>query len=433
MRKEETLPRIPEGTLEEPLIEENQWGAIQALRQRGRSKKAIARELGLDIKTVRKWLRQAWKAQQRPNRGRSLDEYREFLQGRAPEVGFNAVVLTREVKRKGYQGSARSVRRYIQAWREELALAAAATARFETAPGEQAQVDWGSTRVWLAEVAVRVHLFLMVLGFSRRLFARAYLNERIDALLDGHERALSHWGGRPRTILYDNPRTIVKDKDEERGLVVWNPTFKDRLDFYDIEPRLCRYYRAQTKGKVESAVKYVKRNALAGRRFRDLDDLNDWLAEWCVTVADQRLHGTTHERPGARFARAEASALRPLGNRTPPPRERNESRIVPRDGYVVVDTNRYPVHLSWVGRRIEVHILVEQIVLLVTGQEPVRHVRLEGKHQVARWQGPARSIPKLVRGVDEPPRFDPGYVADSGVVEVRRLADYEALCQEVSP
>ncbi len=433
MRKTDTLHRIPEGTLEEPLIEESQWGAIQALRQRGRSKKAIARDLELDIKTVRKWLCRAWKAQQRPNRTKGLAEYREFLLARAPEVGFNAVVLAREVKKKGYRGSNRSVRRYIQPWRRELALATAATLRFETVPGEQAQVDWGSTQVWLAEEPVRVHLFLMVLGFSRRLFARAYLNERIDALLDGHEKALSHWGGRPKTILYDNPRTIVRDKDEARGLVTWNPTFKDRLDFYDIEPKLCRYYRAQTKGKVESAVKYVKRNALAGRRFRDLEDLNAWLVEWCVTVADQRLHGTTHERPGARFARAEASELRSLGSRTPPPRERQESRIVPRDGYVCVDTNRYPVSLSWVGRRIEVRILVDEIVLVTAGEDSVRHYRLKGKHQVARWEGPARSLPKSVQAGDEPPRFDPAYAGSSGAVEVRSLASYEALYQEVSP
>ncbi len=433
MSQAETLTRIPEGTLEEPLIEESQWGAIRALRQRGRSKKAIARELGLDIKTVRKWLGQEWKAQQRPNRDRGLDGYREFLFARAPEVGFNAVVLSREVRAKGYGGSARSVRRYIQPWRRELALTTAVTARFETEPGEQAQVDWGSTRVWLADEPVRVHLFLMVLGFSRRLFGRAYLNERIDALLDGHEKALNHFGGRPKTILYDNPRTIVKDKDEERGLVTWNPAFKDRLDFYDIEPKLCRFYRAQTKGKVESAVKYVKRNALAGRRFRDLEDLNAWLMEWCVAVADQRIHGTTHERPGARFARAEAAALRPLGNRRPPARERQESRIVPRDGYVMVDTNRYPAPLSWVGRKTEVHILVEEIVLLLPGQEPVRHPRLDGKHQMARWHGPPRSVPKAVRAGSEPPRFDPAYEGGSGTVAVRSLESYEALCQEVSP
>ena len=93
-------------------------------------------------------------------------------------------------------------------------------------------------------------------------------------MLDGHEQAFAHFGGRTETILYDNPRTIVMSKDEETGEVEWNATFKDRMDFYGVKIRLCRYYRAQTKGKVESGVKYVKRNALAGRRFRDLEELN---------------------------------------------------------------------------------------------------------------------------------------------------------------
>jgi len=121
----------------------------------------------------------------------------------------------------------------------------------------------------------------MVLGYSRRLFARAYANEGLEALLEGHAEAFAHFGGRTATILYDNPRTIVTSKEESTGQVVWNASFKDRMDFYGVEVKLCRYYRAQTKGKVESGVKYVKGNALAGRRFRDLEDLNTYLLDWC--------------------------------------------------------------------------------------------------------------------------------------------------------
>ena len=98
---------------------------------------------------------------------------------------------------------------------------------------------------------------------------------------------------------------------------------------YGVEIRLCRYYRARTKGKVESGVKYVKRNALAGRRWRDLEALNAGLGEWSATVADQRVHSTTHERPAERFARGET--LIPVSGRAPSPRERIESRRVPRD------------------------------------------------------------------------------------------------------
>ena len=283
------LSAAPEGATEEALISESMCGAVQALRERGVSKKGIARELGLDIKTVRKWCRRNWSAQKRSGRGRLLTPWEEFLRARAPEVGFNAVVLHRELQGMGYGGSYWALLKYIAPWRERGAEPA--TVRFETGPGEQAQVDWGSTWIYLGEQRVRVHIFTMVLGYSRRLFAQAYRSEGLDALLDGHAAAFAHFGGRTATILYDNPRTIVTSKEESTGQVVWNATFKDRMDFYGVAVRLCRYYRAQTKGKVESAVKYIKRNGLAGKRFRDLEELNVYLLDWCVRVADERVHG----------------------------------------------------------------------------------------------------------------------------------------------
>lgn len=425
----EMLAVAPGGASEEPLIEQSVWGAVRALRERGLSKKEIGRQLDLDIKTVRKWLRQKWEPQRRPGRSRTLDRWEAFLRGRAPEVGFNASVLHRELKAQGYEGSYPSLVRYLRPWREEHWSDETSTVRFETGPGEQSQVDWGSAWVWLSEERVHVHVFTMVLGYSRRIFARGYRREGLASLLEGHAQAFEHFGGRTETILYDNPRTIVLAKDELSGRVEWNAKFKDRMDFYGVEIRLCRYYRAQTKGKVESGVKYVKRNALAGRRFDGLEELNAWLLEWCLEVADQRVHGTTYELPAQRFARAEAAALIAVDARLPPPQERTESRIVPRDGLVAVEANRYPVPLSWAGHTVRVHLLAEEIVLGRDGEEMVRHGRLVGKHQVARWNGPPRSLPAARVTAAGPPRFDPIYLARAGEVERRPLEWYE----EVAP
>jgi len=422
----EMLAVAPGGAAEEPLIEESVWGSVRALREQGLSKREIGRELDLDIKTVRKWLRQKWEPQRRPGRSRATDGWESFLRGRAPEVGFNAAVLYRELKAQGYEGSYPSLVRYLRPWRQEH-RSEASTVRFETAPGEQAQVDWGSAWVWLGQERVRVHVFTMVLGYSRRIFARGYSREGLEALLDGHVHAFEHFGGRTQTILYDNPRTIVLSKDESSGWVEWNAKFKDRMDFYGVTVRLCRYYRAQTKGKVESGVKYVKRNALAGRRFRDLAELNAWLLEWCLEVADQRMHGTTYEQPAQRFERAEAAALCSVEARRPTPQE--QSRIVPRDGLVSIEANRYPVPLSWAGHTVRVHLLAEEILFGREGEEMVRHGRLLGKHQVARWTGPPRSWPAAQAPPAEgPPRFDPAYLG-AGDVEVRPLGWYE----EVAP
>src|SRR5262245_41296409 len=136
--RSEKLSGVPVGAAEEPLIDESAWGAVRALRERGVSKKAIARELGLDIKTVRKWCRQSWSAQKRQSRGCGLDAWEEFLRARAPEVGFNAVVLHRELAQRGYTGSYSAVVKYVSPWRESWRGWELPTVRFETQPGEQA-------------------------------------------------------------------------------------------------------------------------------------------------------------------------------------------------------------------------------------------------------------------------------------------------------
>src|SRR5258708_6193889 len=243
------LAAVPRGTVEEELIGQGTAAAIREMRLRGKSKKAIARELDLDIKTVRKWSSEEWKPQRRKSRGEELSAYAEVMAKRFAEVGYNAEVLYRELREAGYEGSARSVRRSVEGQRE-AARPEVATVRFETGPGEQAQVDWGMINVWIGELRIKVHLFVMVLGFSRRIFVRAYEHERLGNLLDGHQAAFSHFGGRTGTLLYDNPRTIVLSKDEGNGTVEWNRRFKERMDFYGVEVKLCGYYRAQTKGEV---------------------------------------------------------------------------------------------------------------------------------------------------------------------------------------
>lgn len=418
---------VPVGATEGTVIRQTQWGAIREMSGLGLSKKAIARELGLDVKTVRKWLKEDWRRRRREKAEKELDRFREYLSGRAPEVGFNGKVLQRELEAQGWTGHYATLARYVAPWRKEWRGGPEPVVRFETGPGEQAQVDWGSTAIFVGEKKTRIHVFTMVLGYSRRLYARAYLSEGLGPLLDAHEKAFAHFGGRCRTILYDNPRTIVLAKDEETSRVDWNNAFKDRMDFYGVEIRLCRYYRAQTKGKVESGVKYVKRNALVGRSFRDLDEVNAYLLDWCLTVADQRIHGTTHERPAERFAR---EALIAVDLRPPAPRERVERRRVPKDAFVAVETNRYPVPFEWVGKDVTVRILFEEIVLHPEDGPAVRHRRLDGRHQVARWEGPPRSLPARKPATKtEPPFFDIDSVERLGQVEIRPLHVYEAFVE----
>lgn len=423
IEKEPTLTPAPEGVVEGLVITQGEAGVMRRMHADGVAKKAIARQLGRDIKTVRQAISFGWKPQERA-RGSKLEPYAHFITGRVSEVSYNAAVIHRELRAMGCEVSYPVVARFVRGLRPRAAELEPVI-RFETAPGKQAQADWGMLTVWIGDEPVKVHFFTMVLGYSRRIFAHAYVHERIGNLLDGFERAFEHFGGRTETVLLDNPRTIVLRKDDATGEVEWNRTFKDRMDFYGIDPKLCRYYRAQTKGKVERGVKYVKRNALAGKRFVSMEALNAWLEQWCVTIADERVHGTTHEIPRARFEREERAAMIAIDRRPPAARERTEPRIVDSDGTVVVTTNRYPVSYDWIGEEASVTFDDER-VLIEHGGASVSYERIKGRYRSAEWQGPPRRLQPSVRLAEAPPRFDPDYLAAVGQVEVRSLEQYAA-------
>ena len=398
---------------------------ILARLARGEGVKRIARELAVDRKTVKAWRRRgAWRARPAGARVRELDRFVTFLEQRAPEVGWNGAVLHRELRGLGFTGGYLQVQRYLQPQREARQWAAVATTRFETEPGEQAQIDFGQLRLWIADALAVAHLFVFTLGYSRRQWARAYPHERLDVVLDGHERAFHHFGGVPLSCLYDNPRTQVLGRRE--GQVLWHPVFEDFARSYGFTPRACQPYRPQTKGKVESGVKYVKRNALAGRRFASWPALNAWLEEWSVTIADQRVHGTTHERPSERFAR---ETLTPLRARPPYRYERRRQRRVPADALVAIAAARYSVPVQYVGTVVEIHETSTHYEIF---SGPTRIARHEKRPRFAVVIEPAHYAGLLRPGATAPPpappRWDPAY-RPFGDVEVRDLAIYAALAE----
>jgi transposase len=409
------------------MLSHDQWGAVKSMSQRGFGRKAIARQLGINVRTVRRYLLEGRKPyrRNRPVWNELEEEHGEYLRQRGPFVDWSAQILYQELLGREYAGSYEVLKRWVRPLRERQRRLEAATIRFETGPGVQAQVDWGSTMVEIASELVRVHLFVMTLGYSRRIFARAYPGERLPALLDGHERAFAHFEGRTEEILYDNPRTIVLKRDVEGRHIQWNPVFKDFADTYGFFPRLCRPYRARTKGKVESGVKYVKRNALKGRSFRSWEDLNDWLFTWCLSIADRRVHGTTHEIPAERFR---GETLFPVTGVAPYRLERNPVRSVANDSLVSLDTNRYSVPWQLVGERVEVAVIQHELRIFHQGEVVATHALCTGRHRVIR-------NPEHYRGLlrDAEPVAAGQRLSDSlwGLaipeVEVRDLEVYEAL------
>jgi hypothetical protein len=222
-------------------------------------------------------------------------------------------------------------------------------------------------------------------------------------------------------------RTVFQGTQE--GKPRWNPRFEAFAAHWGFQPRVCRAYRAQTKGKVESGVKYVKINFLPGRQFRDLEDFNDQLRTWLAEISDVRIHGTTHERPIERFGREAALLMRRPGHASFLQAQQRD-RVVASDWLVSIESNRYSVPWQLIGKTVQVVRVGSQWQISHRGKAVVTHEVLAGKHQLSvlpeHGPGPAvrnartRYAPPAATGIrPDTESFD--------TVQVRDLSLYDEL------
>jgi transposase len=158
------------GSAEGLMLKEAEVRAVLSRIEPGEKIKAIARELGVDRKTIKRWRRVGGWCPQKRKRPRTIDRFTDFISRRGPEVGWNAVVLYRELCGLGFTGTYQHVQRPVQPLRCQNRWAELATVRYETGPGEQAQVDFGQLTLWIGDKPERAHLFAFTLGYSRRIF-----------------------------------------------------------------------------------------------------------------------------------------------------------------------------------------------------------------------------------------------------------------------
>jgi transposase len=284
--------------------------------------------------------------------------------------------LFREIKERGFSGGYSVVRDRV---RDIRPRSAGYEVRFETPPGEQAQVDFARFEVeFVDEPGIKriVWLFSMVLGYSRLIWARFVLHQDLQSVLRCHIAALEAIGGAPRTILYDRMKTAVIGEDAD-GLVVYNRALVDLARHYGFQPRACRPYRAKTKGKVERPFRYIREDFFLGGVFRNLDDLNDQLRHWLDTVANPRVHATTQRVVNEAFAEEKASlkALPCAPYRAVLRLERRASH----EGMVSVGGNLYSVPDTTRRRVFDVHVLADEVRIFEDGALVATHAPLEGR------------------------------------------------------
>ena len=297
------------------------WETRMLLRhylEQGVSKAELSRRFGVSRRTIHRWIESgqldvdlssgAARYSARPRVPHKLDPYKELIAVRLEEFPkLSAQRLFEEARAAGYEGGYSRVRDYVREVRPREPEAP--PVRFETPAGHQGQVDFGKFRLpWGSR-----HALLVVLGYSRLLWLRFYSRQTMPVLFAGLESAFERFGGVPRELLFDQMKTVVvsDDRSSGGGLVV-NAEFLRFAAHWGFMPRSCRPYRAQTKGKVERPIRYVRESFFYGRTFVNDADLNEQADRWVEGTANVRLHGTTRERPLDRFERDERKALRPL-------------------------------------------------------------------------------------------------------------------------
>jgi hypothetical protein len=213
---------------------------------------------------------------------------------------------------------------------------------------------------------------------------------------------------------------------DERGEIIWNAVFLDFARYWGFTPRLCRAYRPQTKGKIESGVKYVRRNflcGLLGREPANLADLNAELRRWIAEVANHRVHGTTHQQVLLRWDE-DQFAMQPLNGRQPYPYADDEQRKVARDAYVSWRGSRYSVPWRLAGKEVWVRDEKDVVEIRYGAERIAMHAPAARRHQIVTRHEHHEGIPSVNR---QSGKTLIHIQQTAPVVERRPLAAYESL------
>lgn len=333
----------------------------------------IAAELGIHRDTVALAIdARSFLAPHHRARAEMLDPFRDFILAtleRHPRL--RATRLCEMLQGRGYKGSVFPVRRFVARTRPSQKEA---FLRLSVLPGEQAQVDWASFgSITIGRAKRSLSCFLMVLSWSRALFARFYCDQTTESFLHGHLAAFDAFGGVPRTLLYDNLKSAVLER--EGDLVRFNPRILELAGHYHFAPKPCAVARGNEKGRVERRVRDLRDSFFAARTFRSVEDLNADLDAW--------IHRVQHARkvpsdPDNRLVRdaliAERERLLPLPKH-PFSTDHVRSVSAGKTPYVRFDRNDYSIPHTHVRKSLTI-IASQSVVRVVDGTtEIARHAR----------------------------------------------------------
>ena len=290
---------------------------IRVMARRGEGVRSIAKQLSCSRNTVRRYLRDGEARRYGPRLARQckLDEYKSYLNERIEQAKprwIPATVLLREITERGYAGGISQLKAWLAPMKR---IESEPVVRFETPPGKQMQADFTHVRRGRDPLIALV----ATMGYSRATFVKFAAREDAVTLCSGLREAFDYFGGVPEHVLFDNTKAVVIERDAYGpGLHRWNDELKALAEVCGFTPRLCRPYRAKTKGKVERFNSYLKGSFVvplaatieAGGLRLSVELLNVHVRRWLDEIANARVHGTTRAvLPGVNYPELSATTI----------------------------------------------------------------------------------------------------------------------------
>jgi len=346
-------------------------------RHEGLTARQIARELSMDIRTIRKWLAETqFKPRQSTPRASKLDPFKRDIIRMLEAHPYTAVQIFQHIREQGFTGRYSIVKDYVRKVRPPTPRA---FLTLSFAPGECAQVDWGSYgSVNVGGTRRRLSFFVMVLCYSRLMYVEFTVAQTMEHFLGCHQNAFEYFGRVPKRVMVDNLKSAVLKRIVGRA-PVFNPKYLDFANHYGFTIAACNVGKGNEKGRVENGVGYVKKNLLAGLEIPDFAAIHPAARHWLDTVANVRMHGETRQQPITRFE-DERCHLNPL------PVHRFDIATVSQvrassQFRVVLDANRYSVPAEYAGSRLMLKTYPDRICLYHENKLIARHARSYDRYQ----------------------------------------------------
>jgi transposase len=359
------------------MIDYDQFCLIKKYQNEGLKAGQIAQEMGLDSRTVGNWLKRTKFQPRLPGlRFSKLEPYKNEIVRMLERHSYSAIQIFQQIVGQGYVGGYTIVKDFVRMVRPRPRKA---FLKLTFAPGECAQVDWGSYgSVVVGNTRRRLSFFVMVLCHCRMMYVEFTVSQTMEHFLGCHQRALEFFGGCPQKIMVDNLKSAILQRITGHD-PVFNPKYVDFANHYGFRIVPCGKGKGNEKGIVENAVGYVKKNFLAGLEPGDFKVLNPAAKQWLDLVANVRLHGETHKKPVEMFPE-EAACLASLPAHPYDTGTISQVRAS-KQFRVVLDTNRYSVPAEYAGPKLTMKAYSDRICLYHDQKLIGRHTRSYDRHR----------------------------------------------------